>query len=305
MAKANLSELAGAAAPAKVPAFAKGAPARTVPVADIAANPLNKRKVTPEDAVEMAASLEEHGQMASAVVVTRAAFLKIFPGYQDKIKAAKYVQVTGARRLAGSIHGKRAGLEVQIKDWLAADQLTFLGATAAENLDRKNLNPIEEAEAIAEMCAVEGVQQKDVAAKLGRTAPWVTQRLNLLKLLPELQDRVLAGELPVSVGRDIGPLPAGEQMAAFEAYRAEKARKAAPATEEPVQPDEPDEQPKPDEPDDEAKPDEQPQAKPSPAQAAVKRLGGTGDKIAASLLEFLDEGELVKLVDALRAKLGR
>jgi ParB family chromosome partitioning protein len=310
-ARMDLSSLAGPAAPAKVPVFTKAAPSRTVPLEDVAPNPLNKRVITNAIATDMADSLAEHGQLASSVVVTRKAFLTIFPEHEETIGSkAKYVQITGGCRLAGygllneREKGKRAtprGIEVQIKDDRAADKLTFLAATAAENLDRNNLNPIEEALAIAAMVEVDGVNQKMVAEKLKRTPPWVTQRMNLLKLLPELQQLVVTEELIVSVAREIGRLPQDEQMKAYEQY---KDQRDAPTEPDPVPEPTPgpDHKPEP-EPD---KPEKaEPGDRPAPEVAAIKRLGGTGEKVAGALAQHMQPDELAELLDALLTLLGK
>ncbi|MFJ5725245.1 hypothetical protein [Streptomyces sp. NPDC093149] len=56
--------------------------------------------------------------------------------------------------------------------------------------------------------------QGKVAKRLGKTAAWVSQRLALLELTPELQDKVEAGELKVEPARRIGRLPKEQQAAA-------------------------------------------------------------------------------------------
>lgn len=297
--RVSLAALAGPAAQAKVPAFVKAAPARAVRTTEIAFNPLNKRVVTTDDAEEMGASLTNHGQLGACAVVTRDAFLRIFPEHEDKIGRAGFVQVTGARRLAGSRHAKRPSLEVQVKDELAADRLTFLGATAAENLDRKDLNAIEEAHAIEVMLAEPGVQQNHVAEKLGRSAAWVTQRKNLLNLLPELQALVLSGTLLIEAARTIGRLEQDQQQAAYEQWTAaQQAKKTAPAPQPAPEP-EPADKPDDAKPDD---PDAQAAAEHRRVVTAVRNLGGTGRDIATRLTEVLPDPELRILYDTLHAR---
>lgn len=296
----NLAALAGPAQPAKVPSFATklGTTSKAVRPGDVSANPLNTRVITNADAQAMAASLNRHGQLAACVVVTRKAFVSLFPQHANEIGTRAYVQVTGGRRLAGAIVGGRESLDVQIRDELAADALTFLGATAAENLDRENLNPIEEARAIALMVEQDGITRKDVAERLNRTGAWVTQRMNLLKLLPELQELVLSGELPVSVARDIGPKPGDEQWQLYEQWRDRHRAAAAP---EPAKP-----EPEPEAPEPESEPD--PAAprppRPVPQVVAIRHLGGTGPAVARSLLEHMPDEELRALVAEVRERLG-
>jgi ParB family chromosome partitioning protein len=62
------------------------------------------------------------------------------------------------------------------------------------------------------------------AQQLGRTPAWVSQRRNLLKLDPELQSALRAGELAIRLARDLARVPQAEQVAAWEA---EQARRAA------------------------------------------------------------------------------
>lgn len=72
----------------------------------------------------------------------------------------------------------------------------------AENTARENLNPIEEA--IAILALVEnGARQEAIAAALGRSPTWLSRRLSLLTLEPEVQDMVIKGELSASVAQEI------------------------------------------------------------------------------------------------------
>ncbi|MGW1736723.1 hypothetical protein [Streptomyces sp. NPDC001999] len=69
--------------------------------------------------------------------------------------------------------------------------------------------------------------QRAVARSLGKSSPWVTQRIALLKLTPELQEAVKNKCLPVEVGRNVGQLPAQQQqLAAAEALTARAERKS-------------------------------------------------------------------------------
>jgi ParB family transcriptional regulator, chromosome partitioning protein len=191
-------------------------PPRAVRLDHVAANPLNTRDVHahPEKISVLAQSMHEHGQLQACAVVNRTAFLAIFPEHEESIGDATYVQVTGARRRAAAIEAGLATLDIAIKNRLAETRAAFLSATATENIEREDYDPIEEAlavKALAEECG----SQKEAAAKLSRTPPWVTQRLNLLKLTPEMQRLVRAGEIPIRVARDLALLPADGQLAAW------------------------------------------------------------------------------------------
>ncbi len=282
--RANLAELAGVPQPAKIPEFARSAPARAVRTDQVAPNPHNTRVITEQDAIAMAASLTEHGQLQACVVVNRAAFLALWPDCEREIGSCQYVQVTGGRRLAGALRAKRLTIDVQVKDALAESRAKFLAATAAENLDRENLNPIDEAGAVRKLVEECG-SQKSAAERLGRSAPWVHQRLNLLNLTDELQQLVRAGAMPVHVGREIGRLSQDEQTAAWQAAQVQQPSASA---------------------DEDAggrggrSPASTERGRPDAYAGAIKRLGGSGPKIAESLFERLDADEIKALMSELR-----
>ncbi|HET6971706.1 MAG TPA: hypothetical protein VFH92_11315, partial [Phenylobacterium sp.] len=71
-----------------------------------------------------------------------------------------------------------------------------------ENLQRRDLKPLEEARAIRELMRVTDVGTAEVAAEIGFTQRWVQQRLQLLELPIELQGRMERGELTVERGRE-------------------------------------------------------------------------------------------------------
>jgi len=164
----------------------------------VAANPLNKRVVDPEseDVRGLATSIDQHGQLEASAVVTRAAFLAIFPEYERDIGPAVYVQVTGEQRLEAC---RRIGrdIEIAVKDHLAATRSGFAAATVEENLKRKNLNAVEEAHAVAQVVQECDNNQAAAARQLGYTRAWVNQRLNLLKLSPAVQQLIQVKRVPV------------------------------------------------------------------------------------------------------------
>ena len=64
-----------------------------------------------------------------------------------------------------------------------------------ENMQRENLNPIEEAQAFREMMTQYGLTQDDVAKSVGKSRPYIANSLRLLKLSPEVSEMVSAGRL--------------------------------------------------------------------------------------------------------------
>jgi ParB family chromosome partitioning protein len=286
--RVNLSDLASEAPvpEARVPTFAESA-ARSVRIDHIATNPLNTRDVHawPEKITELATSLREHGQIQPCAVVSRTAFLGIYPEYERAIGDATYVQVTGARRRAAALEAGLDSLEVSIKNGLADNRASFLSATAAENIERQDYDPIEEALAVKALAGECG-SQKDAAAKLSRTAAWVTQRLNLLKLTPELQRLIRRGDMPIRVGRELAQLPAGDQERAWSEYQEAQLTAVNSAesgeTEVPAQ-----------------RAVATTTTRRSAAAVAIRRLGGTPPKIAEALRSELPREQLQELADLL------
>jgi len=204
---------------ARVPSFADSA-AHTSRVDQVAANPLNTRDISAQSAkiTDIAESIRLHGQLQPCAVVTRSAFLSIFPEHDVTIGQVAFVQVTGGRRRAAILEAGLSTIDITVKNELAESRAKFISATAAENIDREDYDPVEEARAV-QMLVTECGTGKAAAERLNRTPPWVTQRLNLLKLAPPLQAALRTGEIPLREVRDLHKLTAEEQLAALTAWR--------------------------------------------------------------------------------------
>src|SRR4051794_32779170 len=157
-----------------------------VRLAAVAPNPLNRRQVHAHPAAidSLAESLREYGQMKACTVVTRGAFVTAFPELAEQVEEVDFVHVDGALRRAAVEQAGLGHLAVTVDDGYVSSRRRFIGATVAENLDRTDFNPMEEAEQIAVLVAEVGTQTA-AAEQLRKTGAWVTQRLNLLKLVPD------------------------------------------------------------------------------------------------------------------------
>jgi ParB family chromosome partitioning protein len=197
----------------EIPGHGAGTPIRLAPDR-IAPTPLNKRTNfgTPDELTELGESIR-HRQLAAVVVVTRSRYLSLFPEHQDRIGTADYVLVNGERRWRAASQVKLPRLDATIREDFDS-RTDLITSVAAENLDRLNLDPIEEAHSVEELVAECG-SAAAAAKELHRTEGWVSQRRALLKLTPELQARVQAGEIPVRIARSIASVPPGEQEAAL------------------------------------------------------------------------------------------
>lgn len=183
----------------------------------LAGNPFNPRDELTE-IEETAESLRAKGQIQPVTVARRAAFLHAHPGQEDQIgEEAEYVVIDGNRRLAAAALAGLTELRIDVNDDLAASAADLLESALIANIHRVDVPPIDQAKAIQELVQVHG-SQGQVAKRLGKTPAWVSQRLALLELTPELQEKVETGELKVEPARRIGRLPKEQQ--AEEAERA-------------------------------------------------------------------------------------
>ncbi|WMI62034.1 ParB/RepB/Spo0J family partition protein (plasmid) [Streptomyces rochei] len=185
-------------------------PPAAVPLSVLAHNPLNPRDELTE-IEETAASLKEKGQLQPVAVVRRAAFLTAHPDLEEEIGAAEYVVIDGNRRLAAASVAGLAELRIDVNDDLAASAEDMLESALIANVHRVDVPPLDQAKAIQELLSKHGSQEK-VAKRLGKSGAWVSQRLALLGLSEDLQEKVESGELTVKDGRRIGRLPADQQQ---------------------------------------------------------------------------------------------
>lgn len=193
-------------------------PARMVqvPLRAVAPNPINPR--TADGDLSDLESMRSIGQLQPCAVVTRAAFLAIYPEYAEQLGSADYVVVAGSRRRLAAEKFGLAMLDIVVQDVLATDRATFYGAAVTENIDRLNFDPIEEAHAVQHLVGECGSGVR-AAEMLGKSKGWVSQRLALLKLSPDMQALLRAGDLPVRDARRLAALPAEDQLTTWEQER--------------------------------------------------------------------------------------
>jgi len=165
--------------------------------ASIVPNAVQPRTAFDEEALEeLVASIREVGVLQPVVV-------RPIPGEKDR-----YELIMGERRLRAT---KKLGLDsipAVIKDTADEDMLRD---ALLENLHRSQLNPLEEASAYQQLLADFGITQDQLATRIGRSRPQITNTLRLLKLPSTVQTRVAAGVLSAGHARAI--LSAGDEEA--------------------------------------------------------------------------------------------
>ncbi len=172
----------------------------TVSLADIADHPENTRDEI-GDVSDIAATLPTLGLLQTPVVVTRDAFLTVYGQYADRIGDCRYVALIGHRRFKACREAGWTQVEVRIADQLIDRDGTDIETMVVENLHRKNLNPMEEARAIAAM-QERRKDQRAVAKRLGYSQSYISKRLKLLQLVPQLQTAVADGWADASGERE-------------------------------------------------------------------------------------------------------
>ncbi|MFI7677169.1 ParB/RepB/Spo0J family partition protein [Actinophytocola sp. NPDC049390] len=189
-----------AAAAPEVPAVPSGTVAgavyREVPVDAIKANPKQPRQVFDEDALaELEHSIREFGLMQPIVV--------------RELGPDSYELVMGERRLRAAQRAELGKIPAIVRQ--TADE-AMLRDALLENIHRVQLNPLEEAAAYQQLLEEFSVTHDELASRIGRSRPVITNTIRLLKLPLAVQRRVAAGVLSSGHARALlGLEDAGQQ----------------------------------------------------------------------------------------------
>lgn len=187
-----------------------GAPARRVPISSVAPNPLNKRQGDDVELAELAETIREHGVIQPLVVCSTGAYLREFPEQRDSLGSVEWVALIGNRRLRAAHLASLEEITIVVND----EQVTSMyEVMLVENGQRRELPPWLEAEAMAEVLKTASISQRELARRIGKSHMYVSQRLALLKLIPELRLALEQGELKIEQAREFGELPEVEQRA--------------------------------------------------------------------------------------------
>jgi ParB family chromosome partitioning protein len=186
-----------AASPSPEPVLQQvaGAYFEEIAVDAVTANPRQPRRSFDEEALdELAASITEVGLLQPVVV--------------RNIGAGQYELVMGERRWRASM---RAGLETIPAIVRETPDTAMLRDALLENLHRQQLDPLEEAAAYQQLLDDFGATHEQLAQKIGRSRPHISNTLRLLGLPPAVQKRVAAGV--ISAGHARALLSLNDQQA--------------------------------------------------------------------------------------------
>ena len=154
---------------------------------DISPNPNQPRQQFDEEALqELAASIKQKGILTPITVLE---------------KSGNYILVAGERRLRAA---KLAGLtEIPAYVIEVENDAEMMEMALIENIQRENLNPIEEAEAYAVLNSKYGLSQDSVAKSVGKNRATIANSLRLLNLPSKIKESIKIGQISAGHGRAI------------------------------------------------------------------------------------------------------
>jgi len=163
---------------------------------DIVPNPRQPRvNFDPDDLAELVHSVREFGVLQPVVVRTN--------------DDGKYELIMGERRTRASREAGLTAIPAIVRD--TSDE-NLLRDALLENLHRSELNPLEEASAYQQLLEDFGITQEELAQRIGRSRPQISNTIRLLKLPVPVQQRVAAGVLTAGHARAILSLDDEEAM---------------------------------------------------------------------------------------------
>lgn len=161
-------------------------PRAEIAVTEIVPNKFQPRRVFDEDALnELAQSIKQHGVIQPIIV------RRTLTGFE---------LVAGERRWRAA---QKAGLDAipaVVRDYSDGEMTEI---ALIENLQRENLNPVEEAVAYKRLMEDFGLTQEEVARKIGRSRSLIANTIRLLNLAPPVQDHVSRGTLSMGQARPL------------------------------------------------------------------------------------------------------
>jgi ParB family chromosome partitioning protein len=157
-----------------------------VPIEQIAPNPLQPRKTFNESSIEeLARSVREHG-IVQPLVVTRTG-------------TDRYKLIAGERRYRAAQKAGLTSVPVVVKEMMTEGDV--LQIALIENIQREDLNPIEEAQAYHQLHEEFGLTQEEIARRVGKERSTVANFLRLIKLPDPVKKLLASGQLSMGHAR--------------------------------------------------------------------------------------------------------
>jgi ParB family chromosome partitioning protein len=185
---------------APAPTAPTSGPPRSLPIAMIEPGPFQPRMEPDRQALqELAASITEHGILQPLLV-------RPSPG-----AAGRYQIIGGERRWRAAQIAKLHDVPVVVRDF---DDRMAMAAGLVENLQREDLNAIEEAEGFSRLIEQFGLNQESLARAVGKSRSHVANTLRLLNLPTTIREHLRAGRLSAGHARALLGAEEPEKLAA-------------------------------------------------------------------------------------------
>ena len=159
----------------------------SLPISQVEPGLNQPRKNFDDEALaDLADSIREHGVIQPLVV--------------RRLSSGYYQIIAGERRWRAS---KLAGMTEVPAVIIEADDRKVMELGLIENLQREGLNPMEEAEGYQVLLTDYGMTQDEVARRMGKSRPAITNALRLTALPPEVREMLISGQLSAGHGRAV------------------------------------------------------------------------------------------------------
>lgn len=145
-----------------------------------------RRTFSEESISELAQTLKEQGLLQPIIV------------RKDDTKEGNYEIIAGERRYRAARSLDWAKIPAIVEEM---DDAKVASLALIENLQRENLNPIDEAQAYLELMKVNNLTQTDLAKQVGKTQSYVANKIRLLKLTPKVQSFLVSKKITQRHGR--------------------------------------------------------------------------------------------------------
>jgi ParB family chromosome partitioning protein len=165
---------------------------REIKLTEIQPNPHQPRKHFAQEAIqELSVTIQQHGVIQPIVV-------------QKNNTGAGFILISGERRLRACKLAGFIKIPAIVKEVSEADMMEL---ALIENLQREDLNPLEEAQAYQNLIEKRGLKVTDLAARVGKNRSTVANLIRLLGLPKQIQDWVKEGKISEGQARPLLSLP--------------------------------------------------------------------------------------------------
>jgi len=159
--------------------------------------PRNRERITDESVAELAADIKKRGVLNP--------LLGVVSGNGGPIEVEL---IAGERRLRAACVAGLSAVPVRLVE---GDESDLQEMAIVDNLQREDLTPLEEAQALKSLQELHGYSQRQLASHLNKSQPWVQQRLALLGAAPGVQEMVNTRVFSLAHARALSGLPEAVQ----------------------------------------------------------------------------------------------